>query len=109
MSVAEISDLIISKSTYFEVTFDITNDDGTNAPLAGATSTAKIRKYPSSPTYASFTTSIDTSTSTITLTMAPEVTATLTPGRNYFDVLITKSSKPVKAIKGTIIVDETVS
>jgi len=109
MSAAEISDLIISKSTYFEVTFDITNDDGTNAPLTGATSVAKIRKYPSSPIYASFTTSINTSTSTLTLSMLPEVTATLTPGRNYFDVLITKSSKPIKSIKGTIIVEETVS
>lgn len=109
MSAAEISDLVISKSTYFEVTFDITNDDGTNAPLVGATSTAKVRKYPSSPTYTSFTTSINTSTSTITLSMTPDVTATLTPGRNYFDVLITKTSKPIKAIKGTIIVEETVS
>lgn len=109
MSAAEISDLTISKSTYFEVTFDITNDDGTNASLFGATSTAKIKKYPSSPTYTPFTTSINTSTSTITLSMTSEVTATLIPGRNYFDVLIINNFKPIKAIKGTIIVEETIS
>lgn len=109
MSAAEISDLIINKSTYFEVTFDITNDDGTNASLTGATSIAKIKKYPSSPTYASFDTSINIFTATITLSMSADVTATLTPGRNYFDVLIISNSKPIKVIKGTIIVEETVS
>lgn len=109
MSAAEISDIIINKSTYFEVTFDVTNEDGTIPSLVGATSLAKIRKYPSSPTYTAFNTYINTSYSTITLSLTESMTATLTPGRNYFDILVIQAGKTIKIIKGTMIVEETVS
>jgi hypothetical protein len=107
MAVAEINNLIIYKGTDFEATFNLFEADSSAVTLnyLGA-SYARVRKFPTSIAYEDFAISITTSTGTIKLTLTAEKTSRLTVGRNYFDVILTISSKKVPMLRGTIIVEE---
>lgn len=110
MAVAEITNIVIEKGTYFEATFNLFEPDSSATALTGLTTTyARIRKYPSSSLYEEFSKTITTNTGTIKLSLTPEQTSNLKPGRNYFDVVLTMEGKKVKVIKGTVIVEESAS
>ena len=110
MSVPSVN-LRIEKGTNFESTFTVTNSDGSVYSLSNYTATSKIRKHPTSPTSKSFSTTITAATGEIKITMNSTDTAELSSGRNYFDVLITKTSdgSVTKVIEGTALVIDTVS
>jgi hypothetical protein len=103
--------LTIEKGTSFETTFNITNSDGSVFVLTNFSATAKIRKHPTATASTSFSTTITTATGEIKISMGSTLTADLTPGRNYYDVIITNSvtSKIQKVFEGTVIVSDTVS
>jgi hypothetical protein len=103
--------LTIEKGTDFEATFTVKNADGSAFSLANYTSIAKIRKHPAAPTSKSFSTSITVATGEIKISMGSTITAGLTAGRNYYDVIISQvgTNKIQKVFKGTAIVSETVS
>lgn len=110
MAVAEVSNIVIEKGTYFEVTFNLFDPDQSVAVLSGLTTTyASIRKHPTSTTYEEFSKSIISGTGSITLSLTDQQTANLTAGRNYFDIVLTINNKKTKVIKGTAIVEESVS
>jgi hypothetical protein len=110
MAVAEVSNIVIEKGTDFEATFNLFDPDQGASILSGLTTTyAKIRKYPESTSGQEFSKTITSSTGTIKLTLTSEQTASLTAGRNYFDIVLTMSGKKVKVLKGTIMVEESVS
>jgi hypothetical protein len=110
MAVAEITNIIIEKGTYFEATFNLFEPDSSSTSLVGLTTTyARIRKFPSSTAYEEFGKIITSGTGTIKLTLTEEQTARLKAGRNYFDVVITLNNKKLKVIKGTAIVEESAS
>ena len=103
--------LTIEKGTSFETTFNITNSDGSAFVLSNFSASAKIRKHPTATTSKSFSTTLTSATGEIRISMGSTVTADLTPGRNYYDVVITNSvtSKVQKVFEGTVIVSDTVS
>lgn len=103
--------IVIEKGTSFEATYNVTNNDSSVYSLTNQTATAKIRKHPTATTSKSFTTSITTSTGEIKISMGSTVTAELTSGRNYYDVILTHATtgKVVKIFEGTAIVKDTVS
>lgn len=110
MAAAEVTTLIIEKGTYFEATFSLFDPDQSSTVLAGLTTTyASIRKHSTATTYEEFGKSITSSTGTIILTLTAEQTSNLVAGRNYFDVVLTIGGKKTKVIKGTAIVEESVS
>lgn len=110
MSVAEITNLVIEKGTYFEVTFSLFDPDQSVAVLSGLSTTyARIRKYSSSTSYEEFSKMITAGTGTIQLSLTADQTSRLSAGRNYFDVVITTGGKRVKVIKGTAMVQESMS
>lgn len=110
MSVAEISNLVIEKGTDWEVTFNLFNDDSSIASLVGLTTTyAKIAKHPSSTNYQTFNVTITGGSGLIKLSLDSSKTSQLESGRNYFDVILTISSKKTKVITGTAIVEESIS
>lgn len=122
MAVAEINNIIIEKGTDFEATFKIFNDDNSLATLSGTSVVSKIRKYPTSPNSVSFggpplvpggppsgSPSININSGTVTIYLSKEQTTTLSSGRNYFDILLTKASNTFKVLKGTIIVEDSSS
>lgn len=110
MAVAEITNIVIEKGTDFEATFNLFDPDQGASVFSGlTTSYATIRKFPESTTSQEFTKVITTSTGTIKLSLSAEQTANLKAGRNYFDVVLTMNGKKTKVIKGTIMVEESVS
>ncbi len=110
MAVAEITNIVIEKGTYFEASFTLFSSDNSAAILSGITTAyARIRKYPNSKVYEEFRKTITTGTGTITLSLTEEQTNNLTPGRNYFDVVLTINNNKIKVIKGTAIVSESMS
>lgn len=110
MSVAEITNLVIEKGTYFESTFNLFDPDQSTSVLNGLTTTyARISKHPTATSYQEFSKTITAGAGTIKLTLTPEQTSNLSPGRNYFDVILTIDGKKTKVIKGTAMVYESVS
>lgn len=103
--------LVIEKGTDFEATFNVANADGSVFSLANYSATSKIRKHPTATNPKSFSTSITVATGEIKISMGSTVTAQLTAGRNYYDVIITQSGtgKIQKVFEGSAIVNETVS
>jgi len=103
--------LTIDKGTSFEATFNVSNSDGSVFSLSNYSATAKIRKHPTASSSKSFSTSITVATGEIKISMGSTVTADLTAGRNYYDVIITQSGtgKVQKVFEGTAIVNDTVS
>ena len=110
MSVYEITSLVIEKGTYFETKFNLFEPDNTEAILNGlTTSYAKIRKHSASLKYQEFEKNIDEQNGTITLSLTEEQTSSLDSGRNFFDVVLVIDNKPIKVIKGTALVEESMS
>ncbi len=103
--------IVIDKGTSFEAIYNVTNNDSSVYSLTNQTATAKIRKHPTATSYKSFTTSITTSTGEIRISMGSTVTAELTAGRNYYDVILTHATtgKVVKIFEGTALVHDTVA
>jgi hypothetical protein len=112
MAVAEINSLTIERGTDFEATFKILEADSSPVTLSYYTGVSKIRKYPSSPTYHSFTVGITTATGEVNISMGQTTTRLLTPGRNYFDIIIISpdisDNVTTKVVEGTIIVSESI-
>jgi hypothetical protein len=109
MAAQEITGIVIEKGTDFSVSFLINAFDGVPLDLTNYTAVAKIRKYPSSPSYKNFEASVLQITGYISLIMPKEDTAQLSVGRNYFDVVINNGFETIKVVKGTILVEETAS
>lgn len=110
MAVAEVTNVVIEKGTHFEATFNLFNPDQSATILSGLTTTyASIRKYPESTAYEEFSKNITAGNGTIVLSLTAAQTANLKAGRNYFDVVLTISGKKLKVIKGTAVVEESVS
>lgn len=110
MAVAEVTNIVIEKGTYFEATFNLFDSDQSASVLSGLTTTyATIRKYPEDPDGVNFSPNITASTGTIILSLTSDQTSNLKSGRNYFDVILTINGKKTKVIKGTAIVEESTS
>jgi len=110
MAVAEITNIVIEKGTDFEATFNLFDPDQSASVLSGLTTTyAAIRKYPDATVYEEFSKTITAGTGTIKLTLTATQTANLKAGRNYFDVVLTISERKIKVIRGTAMVEESVS
>jgi len=103
--------IVIEKGTDFEATYNVTNSDESVYSLTNQAATAKIRKHPTATESNSFSTTITVATGEIKISMGSTVTADLTAGRNYYDVILTHSStgKKIKIFEGTALVHETVS
>jgi hypothetical protein len=118
MAVAEINNIVIEKGTDFDAKFKVLQPDSSNYVFSAYYSAqAKIRKYPTSPSYQSFKIDIIGSTGEIIISMAKTTTELLSSGRNYFDILVTgPATNPngigigtytKKVVEGTIIVSDT--
>ena len=103
--------IVIEKGTDFEATYNVSNSDNSVYSLTNQTATAKIRKHPTATSVKSFSVGITTSTGEVRISMASTITADLTPGRNYYDVILTNSitGKKIKIFEGTALVHDTVS
>lgn len=110
MSVPAVN-LRLEKGTDFEATFTVTQSDGSVLALNNTIASAKIRRHPTATTSKSFTTSITVAKGEIKITMSAANTATLTSGRNYYDLIITDNitGKVTKVFEGMIMVVDTLA
>jgi len=101
----------IEKGSDHSSTFTITNADGTAYDLNNQSAVAKLKKFPSSTTSYSFSSSLTVATGKVTISMGNTVTNSLDPGRYYYDIVLTNNStsKKTRVIEGMVLVSPSVS
>jgi hypothetical protein len=105
-----VVNISIEQNADFASTFTLTNADGTLYDLTNSTATSRLKKFPSSITSYSFATSIIVAKGKITISMGDRVTSTISPGRYYYDILVTSSSGiKTRVIEGMALVTAGIS
>jgi len=100
---SEKVNLMIEQGTTVNISFNLTEEDGSNKDLSDYTARAQMRRHHSSANSVTFTCSISNSTVTMSLTAAQ--TAIIEPGRYVYDLEIVNSSNTVtRPIEGLITV-----
>jgi hypothetical protein len=114
MAAVYVTNIVINSGADFIQSFDLANEE-TDSPLdlTGYEVNAQFRKWAGSSTSVSFgTTIIDPpNLGRILLTLSPEDTVSLKPGRYVYDILITDTYNEIKArvIEGMVLVREGVT
>lgn len=98
-----VVNLNIEKGTDFEESFDVSNTDGSVLILSGYTAVSKLKKFPESSISTSFSVGITSSLGKVIISMGNTITSTLSPGRYYYDVIITSpNSKKTRIVEGMV-------
>ena len=101
-----VSNIVIEQGYSFE-TFIELEDSRTNQPLVfiNASIESKLKKTYTSSQSVSFASSItDPNKGVISISLTPQQTAALKPGRHVYDVKIINDGKDYKAIEGSALV-----
>jgi hypothetical protein len=85
------ANLVIDQGATYEVTLDLTDENGDILNLAGYTANSQMRKWYTSSNSISFSSSVNTVAGTITLSLTAGQTANLTAGRYVYDVEVTEA------------------
>ena len=99
----------IQQGETFSKDFILKNPDNSLVGISSYTSTGFLAKYAGDSTTYAFTVGITTSTSTIRISLASTITATLDAGRYYYNVFtVDGSSVKKKQREGNILVNASV-
>lgn len=99
------ANLVIDQGTTFSADLTLTDDNGDMLQLGGYTANSQMRKwYTSANPAAIFTTSINTTSSVITLSLTDTQTNNLTAGRYVYDVEINNGSTISRIVEGIVTV-----
>jgi hypothetical protein len=99
------ANLVIDQGSTYSTDLELTDDNGDPLVLSGYTANSQIRKwYTSSNAAASFTTSINVESATITLTLTANQTSNLVAGRYVYDVELTSGSEVSRIVEGIVTV-----
>jgi len=99
----------IQQGETFTKDFILTNPDKSLVGISSFTSTGFLAKYAGDSTTYAFTVGITTSTSTIRISLASTITATLDSGRYYYNVFtVNGSSVKQKQREGNVLVNASV-
>ena len=99
----------IQQGETFSKDFILKNPDSSLVGISSYTSTAFLAKYAGDTTTYAFTVGITTSTSTIRISLARTITATLDSGRYYYNVFtVNGSSVKEKQREGNVLVNASV-
>ena len=99
----------IQQGETFSKDFILKNPDNSLVGISSYTSTGFLAKYAGDSTTYAFTTGITTSTSTIRISLASTITATLDAGRYYYNVFtVDGSSVKKKQREGNVLVNASV-
>ena len=101
---AGIQNLVVDQGTSFEITVNVTLDDGSEKDLTDYTVSSQIRKSYYTNTYTDFTTAKVDLTGEITLSLTPTQTSALKAGRYVYDVEISSTEETVRIIEGIVTV-----
>lgn len=92
------ADIVIDQGTTFSTTLTLTDENGDLLNLSGYQANAQMRKWYTSTTSTNFTTSINTTSSVITLSLTAAQTSNIDFGRYVYDVEITSSANVTSRI-----------
>ena len=99
----------IQQGETFSKDFILKNPDSSLVGISSYNSTGFLAKYAGDTTTYAFTTGITTSTSTIRISLASTITATLDAGRYYYNVFtVDGSSVKKKQREGNVLVNASV-
>ena len=99
----------IQQGETFSRDFILKNPDQSLVGISSYTSTGFLAKYAGDTTTYAFTVGITTSTSTIRISLASTITATLDAGRYYYNVFtVDESSVKKKQREGNVLVNASV-
>ena len=109
---AAYSNLLMEQGATFNTTITLDDVYGETYNLVGFTASSQMRKsYYSSNATATFSTTIDTSSGTITLALSANTTANISPGRYVYDTKIANAntSTVTRILEGIIDVSPSVT
>lgn len=99
------ANLVIDQGSTFSTDLTLTDENGDPLALSGYTANSQIRRwYTSTNASASFTTSINTTSAVITLTLTANQTSNLVFGRYVYDVEITDGTEVSRIVEGIVTV-----
>lgn len=109
MAAVQAENFILQQGETFEYTFVLKNPDNSLVGVSSYTATAFMAKYAGDSATYPFVVGITTSTSTVKISMASTITATLDAGRYYYNVFtVDGSSVKKKQREGNVIVNASV-
>jgi hypothetical protein len=101
-----VVNITIEQGADFSASYTIRNPDESIASLANYTALATLKKHPGATTGYAFTTSLNTTTGVLDLDLSRTITATLTPGRHYYDIfLVAPDGTRIKNTEGNALVN----
>lgn len=86
------ANIVIDQGSDFSTTITVTDDSGSTVDLTGYTASGQIRKHYTASTATDFSTSVNASGGTVTLSLARSVTSAMEAGRYVYDVEITSAA-----------------
>lgn len=99
------ANLVIDQGSTFSSDLNLTDENGDPLTLTGYTANSQIRKwYSSTNAAATFTTSINTTSAVITLSLTASETSNLVAGRYVYDVEISSGSEVSRIVEGIVTV-----
>jgi hypothetical protein len=97
------ANLVIDQGSTFSTDLTLQDENGDNLNLVGYTANSQIRKwYTSVNAAATFTTSINTTSAVISLTLTANQTSNLDFGRYVYDVEISNGSDVSRIVEGIV-------
>jgi hypothetical protein len=100
------ANLVIDQGTTYSNELDLANENGDGILLTGYTANAQIRKWYTSSNSIAFTTTVNNSTSSITLSLTANQTGAMTAGRYVYDVSLfdTGANTYTRIVEGIVTV-----
>lgn len=99
------ANLVIDQGSTFSSDLTLTDENGDPLTLNGYTANSQIRKwYSSTNAAATFTTSINTVSAVITLSLTANQTSNLVAGRYVYDVEISDGAEVSRIVEGIVTV-----
>jgi hypothetical protein len=97
------ANIVIDQGADYEVTIDITDDNGDIVVLTGYTGAAQMRKHYTSLTAYNFAVSISPLIGAVTISMPAATSANIASGRYVWDCELTSSANVVsRIVEGTV-------
>ena len=106
MAAVYTSNLVINTGSNFSQTFTLEGHDDSAFDLTSYTVTSQMRKWRGASTATDFTTAIPTpgTQGKILISLSPEQTALLKPGRHVYDVMISYGTTKELVVEGSVLI-----
>ena len=98
------ANLVIDQGSTYSTVLTLTDEFGDSLLLNGMVANSQMRKSYTSSNATTFSTSIDTQTGTITLSLSAAQTGALVAGRYVYDVEIQNNTSVTRILEGIVTV-----